>query len=81
MPILPDPPGGAAYVYTVVADVINATWDLAGAKQTEFSTKIANATSGFLDITAPPTVTAGTAPVPTIDEPAVLIPSSIDTAT
>jgi len=80
MPIVPLPPGGAAYVYTVVADVINATWDLAGAKQTEFSTKIANATSGFLDITAPPTVTAGTAPVPTIDEPAVLIPSSIDTS-
>ena len=80
MPLVPLPPGGAAYVYTVIADVINATWDLAGAKQTEFSTKIANATSGFLDITAPPTVTAGTAPVPTIDEPAVLIPSSIDTS-
>ena len=80
MPLLPDPPGGTAYVYTVLKDVINATWDLAGVKQTEYSTKIVNATSGFLDVTAPPTVAAGTASVPTIDEPAVLIPSSIDTS-
>lgn len=78
MPIIPDPPGGAAYVYTVLADVINATWDLAGTKQTEFSAKIANATSGFLDVTAPPTVSAGTASVPTITAPGVLIPASVD---
>lgn len=78
MPILPDPPGGSAYVYTVIADVINATWDLAGTKQTEFATKIANATSGFLDVTSPPSVTAGTASVPTITAPGVLIPASVD---
>lgn len=78
MPIIPDPPGGSAYVYTVLADVINATWDLAGTKQTEFSAKIANATSGFLDVTAPPTVSAGTASVPTITAPGVLIPASVD---
>lgn len=78
MPLLPDPPGGTAYVLTVLKDVINATWDLAGTKQTEYATKIANATSGFLDVTAPPTVSAGTASVPAITAPGVLIPASVD---
>lgn len=80
MPLIPDPPVGSAFALEVVADVLNASWDLANTKQSDYTAKIANATSGFLDILSAPHVTAGTATVPTIDEPAVLIPSSINTS-
>lgn len=80
MPIVSSPPGGTAYVYSVLAEVINASWDLALTKQTQYEAKIATATSGFLDTVGSPHVTAGTASVPAIAEPAVFIPSTVETA-
>lgn len=80
MPLIPDPPVGSAFALEVVTDVLNASWDLANTKQSDYTAKIAAATAGFLDILSAPHIAAGSATVPTIDEPAVLIPSSIDTS-
>ena len=63
---------------SVLADVINATWNEAKGSKTEFATKIAAAMTTFLDTTTTPHVTAGAVTVPTIAEPAVTIPTSID---
>lgn len=61
----------------VLEDIINATWSEGQTTKAEFAAKIANALSGFLDITAAPHVTAGTVTVPTISEPLVDIPTSV----
>ena len=76
MSIIPAPPGGAAFVYTVLADVINASWDLAQEKTNAYAAKIANATSGWLDTVSAPHITAPTISVPTVAEPVVDIPAS-----
>lgn len=81
MPLVPDPPGGTAYVYTALADLINASWDLAETQRTGLDAKldaITNETTGWLSTTAAPHVTAGTATTPAVTEPAVSIPASVD---
>lgn len=60
----------------VLQDVINATWNEAKTTKSEFAGKIASATSGFLDTTSAPHVTAGTISAPSISEPSVDIPTS-----
>ena len=60
----------------VVNDVINAAWDLGVSKSNDYAAKVANATSGFLDIANTPTVATGTVSAPTITEPAVDIPTT-----
>jgi len=81
MPLVPDPPGGTAYVYTALADLINASWDLAETQRTGLDAKldaITNETTGWLSTTAAPHVTAGTATTPAVSEPVVSIPASVD---
>jgi hypothetical protein len=59
--------------------VINTTWNEANVMKSDFSTKLNAATTGFLDTTNAPHVTAGTVSVPNVTAPAVNIPSSVDT--
>lgn len=61
----------------VLQDIINATWNEGIGTKAEYSAKIANATSGFLDTATAPHVTAGTVAVPSIAEPTVDIPTSV----
>lgn len=61
-----------------VGAVINATWNQALASKSEFTDKMTAALSGFLNSTTTPHVVAGTIAVPSIAEPAVNIPSSVD---
>ena len=62
----------------VLEDLINATWNEGLGQKAEFSAKIANATSGFLDTANTPTVSAGSITGATITEPTVNIPASAD---
>lgn len=71
------PPGGTAYVYSAFANVVNAAWDLGNLKATAYETKIDNATGTWL-ATVPTMSPAAVSPVPTVTEPAVFIPTSID---
>ena len=64
----------------VLGDIINATWNEGKLTKAEFTAKIADAMSGFLDITTSPHVTAGTVAVPSISEPLVDIPTSVSVA-
>lgn len=85
MPIITPVTGTISTVYNypqMVADVLNASWDLGATKATNYSAKITDALAvgGILDDTQVANVTAGTAAVPTISEPGVTIPTTIDTA-
>lgn len=62
----------------VVAAVINATWNEALGSKAEFTDKMTEALGGFLNLANTPQVTAGTVAVPSIAEPAINIPSSVD---
>lgn len=62
----------------VVAAVINATWNEALGTKEEFTDKMTAALGGFLSLANTPVVTAGTIAVPSISEPAINIPSSVD---
>lgn len=62
----------------IVGAVINATWNQAFATKAEFTDKITAVMSGFLNTTTTPHVTAGTISVPSIAEPNINIPSSVD---
>lgn len=62
----------------VVAAVINATWNEALGTKAEFTDKMTTALGGFLNLANTPQVTAGTVAVPSITEPAINIPSSVD---
>lgn len=73
MPILEDNYNGPA---EVVTDVINAAWTLGLEAKSAYSDKIANATSGFLDLVDVPQVAAGSVAIPVIDEPVVDIPAT-----
>lgn len=64
----------------ILVDLINASWQQGLDKQALFETKIANATSGWLDTATAPTVTPSTVGVPTVVEPTVTIPSSASVA-
>lgn len=71
-------PNGRADV--IVPKVINAAWNKGLELKTEYATKVNNATTGFLDTINAPHVGAGSVTVPTIDEPNVSIPATIDTS-
>lgn len=62
----------------IVGAVINATWNEALGTKAEFTEKITEVLSGFLNTTTTPHVTAGTIAVPSIAEPNINIPSSVD---
>lgn len=64
----------------VLEDIINATWNEGLSQKSEFSTKIADATAGFLNTANTPTVTAGNITGAAIVEPGVTIPASADVA-
>lgn len=78
MSIISPPPAGTAYVYSVLAELINASWQKADTKQGEFEAKIANAQSSFLDTTTAPTVSADIITAPVVAEPEVSIPTEMD---
>lgn len=78
MSIITPPPAGTAYVYSVLAELINASWQKADTKQGEFETKIANAQSSFLDTTTAPTISADLIVAPVVAEPEVAIPTEVD---
>jgi hypothetical protein len=61
---------GPGYYPAMLADVINAAWTEAIARQQSYDTKIANATTGWLDNANPPTIAATTVAVPTVTPPA-----------
>lgn len=61
----------------VLEDLINATWNEGKTTKEEFSAKIADAFTSFLDLVSAPHITAGTVSVPTITEPVVDIPASV----
>ena len=65
----------------VLAQIINATWNLGNQKSDEAYAKMTLATQagGFLDPTQAPSVTAGTIGLPSVTAPNVLIPNNIDT--
>lgn len=69
---------GAQFSIDTIAAVINAAWQQGNEKQTLFETKIANATSGWLDTETPPFMAAAVIPEMTVDEPVVSIPASVD---
>ncbi|TXH48365.1 MAG: hypothetical protein E6Q97_24930 [Desulfurellales bacterium] len=69
---------GAQFPIDTIAAIINAAWNQANAKQATFESKIATATSGWLDTETPPFMAAGVAPMLSVTEPAVTIPTSID---
>lgn len=82
MPIITPPAGnftpGAQFSIETIAAVINAAWDQANAKQASFEAKVSNATSSWLDTETPPFMAPGVAAVPSVTEPTVTIPASVD---
>lgn len=66
---------GTLHSQQMLADIINASWREAQSNQEQFSAKVADATTGWLDTLQTPSITASSAAVPTIVDPAVLIPS------
>lgn len=70
---------GTGYYPPFVADIINAAWNEGSSKMSEMSSKIAaitNESTGWLSQLAAPTITAGTAEIGAITEPAVEIPAT-----
>lgn len=59
----------------VMQDLINATWNQALLKSAELEAALADAKATFLDITNPPTVSAGQITAVTASDPGVTIPS------
>jgi hypothetical protein len=70
---------GAQTTLDFAASVINATWEQANLKYTDFEVKIANLGS-WLDPASPPTMSASSTAPATVAEPVVSIPENIDTA-
>ena len=64
---------GALGTFQYSAGVINASWNLANTKSTSMQAAITAATEDFLDVTAPPTITAGTASSTSVTEPTITI--------
>lgn len=70
---------GTGYYPPFVAGIINAAWNEGNSKMSEMSSKIAaitNESTGWLSQLAAPTITAGTAEIGSITEPAVDIPAT-----
>ncbi len=72
--------GGPLESMRVLNALINTAWTEADAKQTAFEAKMTAAQTTWLDDTAAPHVTAGQSTVPSITEPGVTIPSTVDAA-
>lgn len=68
---------GAALALDSAAQIINAAWNKGLDEQAAFAAKIA-AIGAWLDPDTPPTMAASSAAVPSITEPTVLIPSTVD---
>lgn len=68
--------GTASDGVNIISDVINASWSAGGALANEYSGKITNAQSTFLDGASSPHVEAGIVSVPSIEEPLVDIPAT-----
>lgn len=62
--LVPDPPGGTAYVYTALADALNASWTNATGMQDTYTTKIGTASGTWLDPTVSPRHISATAVTP-----------------
>lgn len=71
---------GPGFYPPILVDALNAAWTLGTEKQALFETKIANATSGWLDSASAPEITASVVGVPTVVEPSVAIPASASVA-
>lgn len=69
---------GAEFSIETIAAVINAAWNKAGEKQSQFEAKVAGATSGWLDTETPPFMAAGVSQLVTVAEPTVSIPPTVD---
>ena len=68
--IVPSPPAGTAYVYTALADCINASWSNASDMQDTYSAKVINASGSWLDPTSNPQHISMTAVTPaSVTEP------------
>ena len=65
---------GTLYPLQMLADVINASWREAQLNQEQYSAKISDATSGWLDTLQAPAIVASTAAVPAITDPEITIP-------
>lgn len=68
-------PGAETALHAAI-DVINESWAQANIKTTAFEAKIDAATTGFLDVTTAPHVTAGSATGASVVEPVVDIPAT-----
>jgi len=76
---------GALATLQFPASLINAAWGQANDKFASFESKMALVTNlagtGWLDATAAPTITAGTASATTPTDPGVAIPTTLDAST
>lgn len=64
----------------VAAKIINACWNEAQGNRALFTEKLTAALDSWLNIADAPHVTAGTVSLPSVTEPGVSIPASIDTS-
>ena len=71
---------GAAFSINAATQVINAAWNKGLEKQTQFETKIGTASGSWLDPENAPSITAATAAVPSVTEPSVTIPATVNVA-
>lgn len=71
---------GAEFSIGTIAAIINAAWSKASEKQAQFEAKVANATSGWLDSLAAPSMTPSVAPDVPVVEPVVSIPETASQA-
>ena len=88
MPTIPVDSGGlftpgAAYAIDSAAQIINAAWNLGLDQKADFADKVAALSADIAAILAGEAqhIAASTASVPTIAEPVVTLPASIDTST
>jgi len=70
--------GPVSYPWQAAEAIINASWDLGVSKLTDASAKVTAAKSDFLDSVSLPSITPGTVGTPSVTEPGVTIPGTID---
>lgn len=84
MPIITPPTSGSQWgpYFTLTAEVVNATWDMANVKSTAMTNKVQQLTgpTGFLNTTDAPQINAGSAPIPIVQAPNVDIPHTLEVA-
>lgn len=74
---------GAAYSLANTADVINYSWDLAGEQLYNLGIKMTDIAgdTGWILASAPDPISTTDVAAPSVTEPSIIIPSSIDTST